>query len=188
MRLRFAIIAVVLCRVSASAWAADDGFGAAGRIEGSHFTIYYKSGVDLNNLIGQLNISKTDEMLAGQAVDLSAPERRLASSLDVLFNRACSVLDMHVYSFKGSIKIFSTQQELAAFYDTLYHRELPCTGLSFYLYDFNSIYITAENFRREVLGHEIGHAVMSNYFVVQPSVKIQEVLAGYVEYQLRKSK
>lgn len=34
----------------------------------------------------------------------------------------------------------------------------------------------------------MGHALMSHYFVVQPSVKIQEVLAGYVEYQLRKSK
>jgi len=37
------------------------------------------------------------------------------------------------------------------------------------------------------LGHEIGHAVISNYFVVQPPIRIQEVLAGYVEYQLRKA-
>jgi hypothetical protein len=38
-----------------------------------------------------------------------------------------------------------------------------------------------------VLGHEIAHAIMSHYFVVLPSEKIQEVLAGFVEYQLRKN-
>ena len=51
----------------------------------------------------------------------------------------------------------------------------------------NTIYASAENFKIGVIGHEIAHAVISHYFVVQPSVKIQEVLAGYVEYQLRKT-
>jgi hypothetical protein len=175
--------------LSVPVWAADnDGFGDAGKIEGQHFTIFYKPGVDVNHLIGQLNVTQSDEVLTGHTVDTSSAEKHLASKLDVLFNRTCDVLDMHVYSFKGNIKVFATQKELADFFDNLYHRELPCTGLSFYLFDFNSIYITAENFRREILGHEMGHGVMSNYFVVQPSVKIQEVLAGYVEYQLRKSK
>jgi len=35
--------------------------------------------------------------------------------------------------------------------------------------------------------HEIAHAVISHYFIVPPPAKIQEVLAGYVEYDLRKS-
>ena len=53
--------------------------------------------------------------------------------------------------------------------------------------DINTIYITAENFKKAVLGHEVAHAVISHYFVVQPSMKVQEVLAGYIEYQLRKT-
>lgn len=172
-----------------AAWAAgNDGFGEDRKVDSQYFTIYYKPEVDMNDLLNKLNVSKADQMLSGQSVNFSSPEKQLVSMLDVLFNRACDVLDMHVYSFKGNIKIFATQKELSAFYDSLYHSDLPCTGVSFYLYDFNSIYITAENFRREILGHEMGHAVISNYFVVQPSVKIQEVLAGYVEYQLRKSK
>ncbi len=38
-----------------------------------------------------------------------------------------------------------------------------------------------------LLGHEMGHVIISHYFVVPPSYRIQEVLTGYVEFQLRKS-
>ena len=108
--------------------------------------------------------------------------------VEVLFARASDVLDMHIYSLKANIKIFASQQDLTDFYNNLFHARIPCTGFGFYLDDDRSIYISAERFHREILGHEMGHAIMSRYFVVQPSVRIQEVLAGYIEYQLRKSK
>ena len=170
------------------AQAADDAFGEANKIEGEHFTIEYKNGVDLNSLLEQLKISATDEQLAHLKIDGSSTEKKLSSMVEVLFNRASDILDMHVYSLKGHIKVFVDHSQLEGFYHQVFHGDLPCTGLSFYLADYDSIYISAANFRREILGHEMGHAIMSRYFVVQPSVKIQEVLAGYVEYQLRKSK
>jgi hypothetical protein len=168
--------------------AADDGFGDANKIEGAHFTIDYKSGVDLNALAEKLKISDIDQQLTGVKIDNSSAEKELASKIEVLFERAGDVLDMHVYSLKGHIKIFADHQQLADFYHRRFRGDLPCTGFSFYLPEYDSIYISAFNFRREILGHEMGHAIMSRYFVVQPSIKIQEVLAGYVEYQLRKSK
>ncbi len=173
-----------------SLWAdsARDGFGESSQIESKFFKVSYKPDVSLEGLVTQLNVSKSDEILANLSVDNSSTSKQLATMLDVLFNRASDVLDMHIYSFKGEIKVFATRQELTDFYNNLFHTALPCTGYAFYLADYNSIYVSAEYFRREVIGHEIGHAVMSNYFVVQPSVKIQEVLAGYVEYQLKKSK
>ncbi len=170
------------------AWGAEDGFGESNKVEGDHFAVYYKPDVDLVGLVSQLDISKTDQLLANQPIDSSSLHGELASRIDVLFSRASDVLDMHIYSLKADIKVFATQQQLTDFYNKLFNTRLPCTGFAFYVHDFKSIYISAENFRREVLGHEMGHAVMSHYFVVQPSIKIQEVLAGYVEYQLRKSK
>ncbi len=185
---RILIMVFLLTPLVAPAWGADDGFGESTRVEGGHFNLYYKSDVDLNDLVSQLNISKTDQVLTNQRIDNSSLHGELASMLDVLFNRASDVLDMHVYSLKADIKVFATQQQLTDFYNKLFNTQLPCTGFAFYVHDFKSIYISAQNFRREILGHEMGHAVMSHYFVVQPSIKIQEVLAGYVEYQLRKSK
>ncbi len=189
MKLPFICLMVVLVLKAACAWAEpEDGFGSASRIEGEHFTIYYKPGVDPNALLEQLHVSHADEILSGKTVDTSSVDSELSSMMEVLFSRASDVLDLHVYNYKGSIKVFSSIEELTAFYNRLYHTHLPCTGYAFYLVDYKSIYISADNFRREVLGHEIGHAIMSGYFVVQPSVKVQEVLAGYVEYQLKKSK
>jgi hypothetical protein len=59
---------------------------------------------------------------------------------------------------------------------------------SFFVNDLNTIYIAADHFDVGVLGHEIAHTVQSHYFVVAAPTKVQEVLAGYVEYQLRKKK
>ena len=183
------IIACILWLMAPSlVWAADDDFGAASKIDTDHFTILYKTGVDINNLNSQLTVSHADQVLANQVVYASSPEALLSSTVEVLFVRASDVLDMHIYSLKANIKIFATQADLTAFYNNLFHTHIPCTGYGFYLDDTKSIYMSAENFRREILGHEMGHAIMSRYFVVQPSVRIQEVLAGYIEYQLRKSK
>lgn len=181
----FLAIAVI---PAAHVWAADDGFGDANKIDGEHFTIDYKNGVDLNTLVGKLKISDKDQQLANLKVDNSSTQKRLSSMVEVLFNRASDTLDMHVYSLKEHIKIFANFQQLEKFYHHLFNRNLPCSGFSFYLPDYDSIYISAASFRREILGHEMSHAIISRYFIVQPSLKIQEVLAGYVEYQLRKSK
>jgi hypothetical protein len=170
------------------AWA-DDGFGDSKRIDSEHFTIEYKNDVDMNMLLEGLKISATDEQLTHLRIDNASVERQLSSMVEILFNRAGDILDMHVYSLKGHIKVFANHEQLEAFYLQLSHGDhLPGTGLSFYSADDESIYIAATAFRREILGHEMGHAIMSRYFVVQPSIKIQEVLAGYVEYSLRKSK
>jgi len=189
MKLRFVWLMLVFCLRAAFACAqSDDGFGTATKIEGEHFTIYYKPGVDPNSLLKQLNVGHADEILSGQTMDTSSNDRQLSSMAEVLFARASDILDLHVYSYKGSIKIFPSLKELTDYYNNHYHAPVPGTGYAFYSDDYKSIYISAEYFSREVLGHEIGHAIMCSYFVVMPSVKIQEVLAGYIEYQLTKSK
>jgi Zn-dependent peptidase ImmA (M78 family) len=95
---------------------------------------------------------------------------------------------MQLYSYRGHIKVCADERQLADVYRNLFGVSAGERHLhSFYVYEVNTIYITKESFDRFVLGHEIGHAVISNYFVVQPPVRVQEVLAGYVEYQLRKA-
>jgi len=186
------ILRVIVCCLYLLApvlgFAAGDDFGTATKIDTEHFTIYYKSGVDINSLISQLHVSKTDQILANQMLNASSPESQLSSMIEILFTRAGDILDMHVPGLKVNIRIFATQQDLIAYYNDLFHANIPGAGDSFYLEGVRSIFMSAENLKREILGHEIGQAIMSRYFTSQPSARIQEVLSGYIQYQLRKSK
>ncbi len=157
------------------------------KIEGEHFTILYDPSADIAALVQSLNVNANDQLLAGgtTANDASV-EGQLARGVETIFLRACDILDMPLYSFKGTIEICLHREQIERIYKELLQADLPAYSSSFYVHDQKTIYITAESFKKEVLGHEIGHAIISNYFVVQPSVKIQEVLSGYIEYQLRK--
>jgi len=164
------------------AYAYDDGFTLSRKAEGRHFTIYYSPKLDLEGLAQQLNISPADKILAsGSTKGLSG----LVGMVDTLFTQVCDILDMQLYSYTGIIKICQDYSQLSQLYRNLFNADLGGM-LSFYVNDSNTIYISQENFKRSVLGHEIAHAIIAHYFVVQSPVKVQEVLAGYVEYQLRK--
>ncbi len=185
----FNIITVSLIFIAVgNAYGNEDGFGQAKKLVTKQFTVYYAEHLELPVLTKKLKISFTDMVLAGTDPKLSSLSDQLefAEALDTLFLGVCNMLDMYLYSFQGTIKICRDTNQLNDIYTNLYGSSLG-GRYSFYVSDLNTIYISQENFEREVLGHEIAHAIISHYFVVQPPVKASEVLAGYVEYQLRKT-
>ena len=181
----FGVVIFFLCQSIAQA--VDDGFSAVKKIPGKYFTLYYGPGVDEIELLGILDIGPEDKILTGESAEIeSLPSEQLIDRLDTLFLRVCDILDMRLYKeFKGEIKICGEQAQLTKIYANLFGNELKGRQ-SFYVHELKTIYATPENFRAGLLGHEIAHAVMNSYFVVTPPVKVQEILAGYVEYQLRK--
>jgi hypothetical protein len=165
----------------------DDGFGQAEKIRGEFFVVYNLPQIELSSLVRQLNITPTDRLLAGKSIkEGSSTEEGLADALDVLFLWVSDILDMHIYSFSGNIKVCLDQEQVNGIYNDMFGRDLPSFAYSFYVYDTNTIYISAEHFRREVIGHEMSHAIINHYFPIQAPVKVQEILSKYVEYQLRK--
>jgi hypothetical protein len=182
-----AVITAVIFLAVSSAYGYDDGFGQAKKIETKHFTVYYAPQLDISALADRLNISFSDRILAGDGGsprDYST-QPDFAQALDTLFLRVGDILDMNLRAFQSTIKICRDNGQLDSIYTHLFNQSLG-EGYSFYSHDLNTIYISEEHFKREVLGHEIAHAIISNYFVVQPPVKASEILARYVEYQLRK--
>ena len=166
----------------------DDSFGFAKKIEGKYFTIYYSPEIEISKLTQQLNITTADKILAGKSIGKEiSSEEPLASMVDILYGLVGDMVDMHIYNFKGSIKICQDQVKLNSIYKKLFDRDLESYMVSFYVNETSTIYISGENFRREVLGHEIAHAIINHYFVISPPVKVQEILAKYTEYQLRKT-
>ncbi len=166
----------------------EDGFGPSKKIESKYFAIYYSPQIDISKLSQQLNITAVDKILAGKSIGEDiASEPELAKMIDILYGLVGDIVDMHIYNFKGNVKVCQNQAQLNNIYRNLFGKDLASYMVSFYVNDISTIYISGESFRREVLGHEIAHAILNHYFVVSPPAKVQEILAKYVEYQLRKA-
>ena len=164
----------------------DDGFGSAKKIDGKNVIVYLTPDIDIAGLNNELNIRPSDKILAGKSIKSDeSPEKELVDMLDTLYLEVCEITDMRLYSLQVDVKICRDQAQLNSIYDNLFKMSLG-DKRSFYVYTLNTVYISADSFKKEIIGHEIAHAVICHYFVVPPSVKIQEVLAMYVEYNLRK--
>lgn len=179
-RIFFTSIAAVFLFTGYSFAVPEDGFGAAVKLESRYFTIYYAPQLDPQALASQLEIRPLEQVITGESY-----ADDLGGRIDTLFSQACVILDMQLPSFHGVIKIGQEAARINAAYRNIFGKELG-NKRSFYLYDTNTIYISSADFKREILGHEMAHAIISRYFVVLPPLKIQEVLATYVEFQLRR--
>ncbi len=152
--------------------------------EGKYFSIYGSKNLDIISLLEKVNfnyflhigvISKNDDQ------DLKA---LLADTLDALYLEVSDILDIHIYSYHGKIYIFPDKSYVSKVAGRYFLKDFNEVG--FYLHQENAIYISLAELTLGVLAHEVAHAIISHYFVVPPPVKVQEILAGYVEYSLRK--
>lgn len=151
--------------------------------EGKYFTVYGYAGIDVDYLARKLNFDyflHPDNILG----DGSDVRNVFVKTIDAIYLEASDVLDIHSYNFNGRLKIVVNQKGVESAFKAKYGRDFP--ERSIYLVDEKTIYISAEDMTLGMLGHEISHAIINHYFVVPPSAKMQEILAGYVEYSLNK--
>ncbi|NLE64522.1 MAG: hypothetical protein GX606_01235 [Elusimicrobia bacterium] len=180
------ICAAFLILLVSEARAVSDGFPSGKTLSGDHFSVVLASGIDEGSLVARLGIGPQHRILSGRSVTgLTFSGKDLPVLLDAFFVWACDILDMQLYSYKGTIKVAANGTQLKDVYRRLYGKE-SFSDKGFYVSETNTIYIAAGDFTKEILGHEIGHVIVGNYFVVQPPAKVHEVLAGYIEYQIRK--
>ncbi|MCX5678645.1 MAG: hypothetical protein NTY76_06010 [Candidatus Omnitrophica bacterium] len=185
--IRVYIVLIALFLSAGAAYAFDDGFGSAKKIESKYAVLYYPPEADVTNLIRSLNVRQADKVLSGLTLGgASSYEDELGLMIDALFGQVSDVLDMHIYSLKINIKICRNNGLLKDVYKRMFNADLQ-DKQSFYFYSLNTIYTSEEGFKREIVGHEMAHAIISHYFVVPAPIKIQEVLAMYVEYNLRRA-
>ncbi|MBF0387894.1 MAG: hypothetical protein HQL20_08575 [Candidatus Omnitrophica bacterium] len=177
------IVVFFFCVWSAAslAAAADDSFPTGQKLESAHFLIYSDPQVDLTALFQSLDVGLGEALLVNEP---GIKGDNLPVVLDALYSRIAATLDMNLYSLRCMLKICRNDAHLKSVARVVLDREVEAP--SFYVYEMNTIYISAEHFTKEVLGHEIAHAIISHYFVVQPPAKVAEILSGYVEYELRK--
>lgn len=152
--------------------------------KGKYYSVYADSGVDLNTLLPRLNFDfflHLDSVLGGG----KKKEDILSRTIDSIYLEVSDILDIHMYSFHGNLVIVPDRTAVNEKFKKLFGQDFG--ERSFYVHQQNTIYISAADITVGMLGHEMSHAIQSHYFVVPPPTKVQEVLAGYVEYTLRKA-
>jgi len=182
----FSVIAVIFCVFLGNVSAAqliNDGFSSSRRLESTYFNIYLSSGIDLQLLTEKISLPPSIRAIIKTPL-AGVDEYSLSGQLDLIFLAICEIMDLRLQALNSNIKICRDREELSHVSETLFGRPYQVPG--FYVAEIDTLYIDAESITLNILGHELSHAVQSHYFVVPPPQKIQEVLAGFVEFQLRK--
>ena len=173
---------MLFCGVS-SAEAVNDGFQMARKIQSRYFDIYIENGVDLYTLTAKLTVPPSIKAIIRESVSFSN-SNNLTDQLDLFFLAISEILDIRLKNFKCKIKICNNAAGLSRVADKLFGQQIQAGG--FYVVAIDTLYVDADNVNIHILGHELSHAIQNKYFIVPPPEKIQEVLSGYVEFQLRK--
>jgi hypothetical protein len=152
---------------------------------GTHFSVYSDNSIDAYGVLGKIDANYLIYSSGGTAASDNVSDI-LAKSLDGLYQEVSDILDIHIYSFKGTVQVLPDRQSLSSYFKRAYGIDFD--ERSIYYFEKDIIYVSLADMTVGVLGHEIAHAIISHFFVVPPPAKIQEVLCGYVEYSLRKSR
>lgn len=151
--------------------------------KGQYFDTYGYQGTDIYSVLKKLDFSviRPEYVFEKSNKDLRA---MLSEVIDAIFLETSDILDIHIYSFKARIELLDSQGSVS---EALYRRvRQTINESSFYFPENKTIYISAADITLGMLGHEMAHAIIDQFFVVPPPEKIQEVLSGYVEYNLQK--
>lgn len=178
----FFITCTILCAAS-PAEAANDGFVSAKKIQSRYFNIYLENGADIMELAARISVPPSIRSIVMDPLAASSGDD-ISNQFDLLFLAVSEIMDIRLRDFKIKIKVCKDAPSLFETSKNLFGKEVKAGG--FYVAALDTIYIDARNVNIHIAGHELSHAIQMHYFVVPIPVKIQEVLAGYVEYELRK--
>jgi hypothetical protein len=153
-------------------------------VESKYFDIYYDD-CDLTEVASKLSAKYFLHIdVFSRHVRGTDIKSIIGQLFDSIYLEVSDILDIHMYSFKGAITIVPDK---VGVYDVLsaYMTEPPDVP-AFYFNERNTVYVSLADMNLGIVSHEIAHAIIAKYFVVPPPDKVQEVLAGYVEYSIRK--
>lgn len=104
------------------------------------------------------------------------------SRVDKIVETVTSLLDMHPLNFHFSIHIYKSHAEVAAIYRAM--GMLGAAPVAFYFHGQRNISVSFESITDRILAHEIAHVVICAYYTPPPPVRMQEILAQYVDRHL----
>jgi len=140
-------------------------------------TIFYANDGDLHRFARNIG--------SGMSFMTENPEKNptvTKNRVDGIVEAVQRLLDMHPPNLHLSIYIYKNQAEL----NTAYHR-LGLTGAAppaFYAHLTESVSLSLDTITNGMLAHEIAHAIICFHFGAPPPMRMQEILAQFVDKHL----
>ena len=106
-------------------------------------------------------------------------EDEVLSKLDTIMEKAEVVLDMFPKNLKIQVVLLATADDVSQVFARKYKKRAQ--HIAFYSLSEDTIYISVEDSRLEVIAHEIGHAIVDHYFSERPPYNIHELMAQFAE-------
>lgn len=148
-------------------------------------TVFYENDVDLKKVNMRLNLgfAKFYSPMGYKEKQGDSADGAISYKFDAIFNRAEEILDMYPQKIHVAVNIYKTQEGLDEAYKEFFDESNK--AVSFYVYKTNTIYTIESQLNENIVAHEMAHCIIDHYFVILPPVKIQEMLAAYVDMHLK---
>jgi len=150
---------------------------------GEYFTIHAYPGMDAQQFLEKINFESLVPLMEGMT-PAQSPRELAAQAMDAVYQEVSDVLGISAYFVEGDIRVFPDRKTLSQEFQALFGRgfeERAC-----YVHETGTVYLSFEDLTLGVLSHEMAHVLMSHYFVIPPSPRLQEILSGYIEYHFLK--
>ena len=157
-------------------------------------TIYYDHPEQLGSYAEKLLSHRVPPILANRCSEKNAPSicTAIGEFTDQLMRQVQLALDMNLPGLRVNIRLYSSNEKLAAVYARILEESSPetyvewtlksgPTPVAFYWKSTDTIYLQTEKLSAGIVAHELAHAVIDHYFVIRPPVKISEILCQYVQ-------
>jgi hypothetical protein len=154
--------------------------------ETKHTIIKYLSFEDLEKFNQNLNYGDDQWSLNRLFSDSESSDvfQVLKKKVDILFNRVQEILDMRKKMKKVTIHLYHNRAQLNDAYFKIYNK--PCRIRAWYIYQFNTVYLGADDMHEGMLAHELAHSIIDHYLLVRPPKATAEILARYIDEHLYK--
>ncbi|PHR26301.1 MAG: hypothetical protein COA36_12535 [Desulfotalea sp.] len=151
---------------------------AWGQVQSRYVTLRYGNKLILHDFNDELVLSrKLRYHLKNKNIVTVKDE--VTAKLDVIIEKAEVVLAMFPDDLHITIVLLASRKDVAAMYKSKYGKR--ANHISYYSLREKTIYISVDDTRLRVIAHEIGHAIVDQYFKVRPPYNIHELMAQFTE-------
>ncbi len=104
--------------------------------------------------------------------------------VDALFERAQEILDMRKRMDKVTINVYHDKDQLHAAFKQIYRKS--CRIRAWYEFKYHTVFVCIDDVHEGMLAHEMAHGIIDHYLKVRPPTATAEILARYVDSNLKK--